>query len=81
MSMIDAELHGRVHRAMAGLPEDQRLVFVLKIVNQMRYEEIARITGSSIPKLKTDMHRARTAMRRRLAPYFGGQAGGTRGER
>ena len=80
-SMIDAELHGRVHRAMAGLPEDQRLVFVLKIVNQMRYEEIARITGSSIPKLKTDMHRARVAMRRRLTPYLEGETRGTRGER
>jgi len=80
-NMIDAELHVRVHRAMAGLPEDQRLVFVLKIVNRMRYEEIARITGASIPKLKTDMHRARMAMRRRLAPYLEGQAAGTRGER
>ncbi len=79
-SMIDAELHGRVHHAMAGLPEDQRLVFVLKIVNQMRYEEIARITGASIPKLKTDMHRARMAMRRRLAPYLGSQAAAIRGD-
>jgi RNA polymerase sigma-70 factor (ECF subfamily) len=79
-SMIDAELHGKVERAMAGLPEDQRLVFVLKIVNRMRYDEIARITGASIPKLKTDMHRARMAMRRRLAPYIEGQAPGTRGE-
>lgn len=80
-SMIDAELHGRVHQAVAGLPEDQRLVFVLKIANQMRYEEIARITGASIPKLKTDMHRARLAMRRRLAPYLGGRAAAIRGER
>ena len=80
-SMIDAELHGKVQRAMAGLPEDQRLVFVLKIVNRMRYDEIARITGASIPKLKTDMHRARMAMRRRLAPYIEGQAPGTRGVR
>ncbi len=79
-SMIDAELHGRVHQAVAGLPEDQRLVFVLKIVSQMRYEEIASITGASIPKLKTDMHRARLAVRRRLAPYLEGRTAGTRGE-
>lgn len=78
-NMIDAELHGRVHRAVAGLPEDQRLVFVLKIVNRMRYEEIARVTGASIPKLKTDMHRARLAMRRRLAPYLESRTAGTRG--
>lgn len=78
-SMINAELHGKVQRAAAGLPEDQRLVFVLKIVNRMRYEDISRITGSSVPKLKTDMHRARIAMRRRLAPYIEGRVPGTRG--
>jgi RNA polymerase sigma-70 factor (ECF subfamily) len=78
-SMIDAELHGKVQSAMAGLPDDQRLVFVLKIVNRMRYEEISRITGSSIPKLKTDMHRARMAMRRRLSRYIEAPATGTRG--
>jgi RNA polymerase sigma-70 factor (ECF subfamily) len=78
-NMIDAELHGKVQSAMAGLPDDQRLVFVLKIVNRMRYEEISRITGSSIPKLKTDMHRARMAMRRRLSRYVEAPAPGTRG--
>ncbi len=78
-NMINAELHLKVQGAMAGLPEDQRTVFLLKIVNRMRYDEIARITGASIPKLKTDMHRARMAMRRRLAPYIEGQAPGTRG--
>lgn len=79
-NMIDAELHGKVQHAMACLPEDQRLVFVLKIMNRMRYEEIARVTGSSVTKLKTDLHRARIAMRRRLAPYIEGQMPGARGE-
>lgn len=78
-NMIDAEIHGKIQSAMAGLPDDQRLVFVLKIVNRMRYEEISRITGSSIPKLKTDMHRARMAMRRRLSRYIEAPAPGTRG--
>jgi len=78
-NMINAELHGKVQRAMAGLPDDQRMVFVLKIVNRMRYEEISQITGSSVPKLKTDMHRARMAMRRRLSHYIEAPASGARG--
>jgi len=52
---------------------------VLKIVNRMRYEEISQITGSSVPKLKTDMHRARMAMRRRLSHYIEAPASGARG--
>jgi RNA polymerase sigma-70 factor (ECF subfamily) len=47
------------------------LVFSLKVFQQRSYEEIAEITGFSIPKLKTDLHRARTEMRRRIRPYLG----------
>ena len=43
----------------------------LKVFQQRSYEEIAEITGSSIPKLKTDLHRARAEMRRRIQPYLG----------
>jgi RNA polymerase sigma-70 factor (ECF subfamily) len=45
-------------------------VFTLKIFQQKSYEEIAQITGFSIPKLKTDLHRARAEMRRRIGPYL-----------
>ena len=45
------------------------MVFTLKILHQCSYEEIAEITGFSIPKLKTDLHRARVEMRRRIGPY------------
>jgi RNA polymerase sigma-70 factor (ECF subfamily) len=55
------------------------VVFLLKIVNQMRYQEIRTITGSGIGKLKTDLHRARLEMRRMLAPYFARPISGKRG--
>jgi RNA polymerase sigma-70 factor, ECF subfamily len=69
--LLDKELNGVIRNALSALDEDKRLVFTLKIFQQRSYEEIAEITGSSIPKLKTDLHRARAEMRRRIRPYLG----------
>lgn len=72
--LLDKELNGVIRDALGALDEDKRLVFTLKIFQQRSYEEIAAITGSSIPKLKTDLHRARAEMRRRIQPYLGASA-------
>jgi RNA polymerase sigma-70 factor (ECF subfamily) len=69
--LLDKELNGVIQDALRALDEDKRLVFTLKVFQQRSYEEIAEITGSSIPKLKTDLHRARAEMRRRIQPYLG----------
>ena len=69
--LLDKELNGVIRDALGALDEDKRLVFTLKIFQQRSYEEISEITGSSIPKLKTDLHRARAEMRRRIQPYLG----------
>lgn len=73
--LLDKELNGVIRDALGALDEDKRLVFTLKIFQQRSYEEIAEITGSSIPKLKTDLHRARAEMRRRIQPYVGASFG------
>jgi len=64
-------LNGVIQNALGALDEDKRMVFTLKVFQQRSYEEIAEITGFSIPKLKTDLHRARAEMRRRIRPYLG----------
>jgi RNA polymerase sigma-70 factor (ECF subfamily) len=69
--LLERELNGVIRGALAALDEDKRMVFTLKILHQRSYEEIAEITGFSIPKLKTDLHRARAEMRRRIRPYLG----------
>ena len=67
--LLDRELNVVIRRSLAALDDDKRVVFTLKIFHQCSYEEIAEITGFSIPKLKTDLHRARIEMRRRIGPY------------
>lgn len=66
----EAEANRAVRAAISALEEDQRLVFVLKVLQQMSYEDISLITGFSIPKLKTSLHRARLQMRRRLKDWI-----------
>ncbi|HLG13833.1 MAG TPA: sigma-70 family RNA polymerase sigma factor [Blastocatellia bacterium] len=68
--LLNRELNGVIRDALQNLDDDKRAVFTLKIFQQRSYEEIAEITGSSIPKLKTDLHRARAEMRRRIEPYL-----------
>lgn len=68
--MLNTELKAVIHDALAALDEDKRGVFILKVLQQMSYEEIAEVTGFSIPKLKTDLHRAKAQMRRLIRPYL-----------
>lgn len=69
--LLSKELNELVRRALAALDEDKRLVFTLKVFYQCSYEEIAAITGFSLAKLKTDLHRARAEMRKKISPYAG----------
>lgn len=72
-NMLDRELTETIHRALSELDDDKRIVFSLKIFHEKSYEEISSITGHSIGKLKTDLHRARAEMRKRIEPYLAGQ--------
>jgi RNA polymerase sigma-70 factor, ECF subfamily len=67
---LNQELNQVIQTALGRLDEDKRTVFTLKIFHEKSYEEISEITGFSIPKLKTDLHRAKAEMRRRVRPYL-----------
>ena len=73
-AVLDRELNIRIRRALLDLDHDKRVVFSLKIFHEKSYEEISAITGHSVGKLKTDLHRARAQMRRHLEGYVGGDA-------
>jgi RNA polymerase sigma-70 factor (ECF subfamily) len=69
-TLLSKELNSAIRRALRLLDEDHRLVFVLKVFHQCRYEEIAEITGFSLAKVKTDLHRARLELRKRIRPFL-----------
>jgi RNA polymerase sigma-70 factor (ECF subfamily) len=68
--LLGKELNIAVETALQALDEEKRVVFFLKIVHQRSYQEIAEITGFSLAKVKTELHRARLEMRRRLRLYL-----------
>lgn len=68
-SLLGRELNFAMQKALRALDEDKRVVFVLKVLQERSYQEIAEITGFSVAKVKTELHRARIAMRQRLRHY------------
>jgi RNA polymerase sigma-70 factor (ECF subfamily) len=56
------ERHGYVEAALRELPEHQRVPLVLFHFEEMPYEDIAQRLHVSLPKVKTDIHRARQAL-------------------
>lgn len=68
---LGAELEAVVAAAIAALPEAQRLAVVLRRYEEMPYEEIAKVLGTSVPSVKSLLFRARTELKERLAPYLG----------
>lgn len=68
--LLRKELNTAIQEALKLLDDDHRLVFVLKVFQQCRYDEICEITGFSLGKIKTDLHRARLELRRRIRPFL-----------
>jgi RNA polymerase sigma-70 factor (ECF subfamily) len=67
--MDAAERRQRVERALARLPENQRVPLVLYHFEELPYEDIARRLRISLAKTKTDIHRGRLALAKSLADH------------
>lgn len=52
-------LREEIDKALASLPETQRSALMLREFGELRYEEIARILGTSIGQVKVNIFRAR----------------------
>ncbi|HEU4535585.1 MAG TPA: RNA polymerase sigma factor [Polyangiaceae bacterium] len=76
------ELLGReavraVDRALGQLNDDRRAALLLRVDHELAYDEIARLMGWSLAKVKVEIHRARLALRAQLDDNEGGaQKGG-----
>ncbi|MFC5996796.1 RNA polymerase sigma factor [Pseudonocardia hispaniensis] len=55
--------------AVAGLPVQQRVCFVLRELEGLGYADIARITGASEPAVRGRIHRARTRVAEVMRPW------------
>jgi RNA polymerase sigma factor (sigma-70 family) len=57
--LADAEQRARVRQVIAGLPPKQRIVFVMKHIDERSYDEIERLTGFSANEVKSYLQNAR----------------------
>jgi RNA polymerase sigma-70 factor, ECF subfamily len=64
------ELERVVQDVITELPEKYREVFVLSAIHKLSYQRIAEIVGRSLPSVKTDIHRARLEVRKRVKEYL-----------
>jgi RNA polymerase sigma-70 factor (ECF subfamily) len=68
--LLQSELRAAVDRAIEALPEKQRLAVVLRRYEQMPYEEIAQVLELSVSAVKSQLFRARTALRESLQQFL-----------
>ncbi|MBI3257902.1 MAG: RNA polymerase sigma factor [Ignavibacteriae bacterium] len=64
------ELLGLVQTALEYLDYEYREVFVMRQYHDLSYEEIAEITGDTIPALKNRVWRAKEKIKHILSPYI-----------
>ena len=57
-SLAGDEIQKKLQKALLTLPDKQRLVFNLKYYEEMPYEEMAAVTGTSEGALKASYHHA-----------------------
>lgn len=68
--MLKAEMQSQVDKAIAQLPEKQRLAVVLRRYEDMPYEEIADVLELSVSAVKSQLFRARTTLKELLTEYL-----------
>ena len=59
-------LQRELHKAIQRLPQKQRIVFNMRYFEEMKYEDIADITGTSVGSLKASYHHAYNKIRTEL---------------
>ncbi len=68
--LANAELQEAIARAIAALPESQRMAVILRRYEEMPYEEIAQVMGTTVPAVKSILFRARAELRENLKKFL-----------
>ncbi|KPJ52610.1 hypothetical protein AMJ39_07445 [candidate division TA06 bacterium DG_24] len=59
-----------IEQAIDSLPPDYRMAIVLRHTEGLSYEEIADVLGVPLGTVKARIHRARSALQKKLAPFL-----------
>jgi RNA polymerase sigma-70 factor (ECF subfamily) len=67
---VAGEVRSALERGIGQLPEEYRVVLVLRDVEGLTNEDVADAVGLTVAAVKSRLHRARLALRQQLAPLF-----------
>lgn len=68
--LFSNETKGVIEKAVAQLPEKEKVVFILRDVDGLSTEKVGEILELTIPAVKSRLHRARLFLRKKLSTYF-----------
>jgi RNA polymerase sigma-70 factor (ECF subfamily) len=68
--MERSEIENALHRAIAELPEERRIVIVLRDLEGLSYEEIAAALDLPVGTVRSRLHRARMDLKDKLERFF-----------
>lgn len=68
--VVTPMLDGEIQRALDSLTDDLRMVVILSDIEGLAYEEVAQAIRVPVGTVKSRLHRARKALRDRLAPLY-----------
>ncbi|MHB1051301.1 MAG: RNA polymerase sigma factor [Bacteroidota bacterium] len=68
--LLHGELKEQLDAAIQKLPDDYRVVFVLRDLEQRTAEETSKITGLSVPAIKSRLRRSRIFLRQQLHEFM-----------
>jgi RNA polymerase sigma factor (sigma-70 family) len=61
--LLKKEKNRQLEKLIGTLPEDERLIILLRYANELPYEEIAETTGMPLSMIRNKLHRAKKKMR------------------
>jgi len=70
-----AETSQLIHKLIGELDEEHRILIVLRDIEELSYEEICAITELAEGTVKSRLHRARMALRKKVLIHMGGHRG------
>jgi RNA polymerase sigma-70 factor (ECF subfamily) len=69
--VLGREADRKLAEALERMSGERRAALVLRVDHGLDYDEIRRVMGWSLAKVKNEIHRARLELRARLAGYLG----------
>ena len=72
--LMRSDIRAQVNGKIDLLPENYRIIVVLRDIEELTTQEVAQLLGISEANVKVRLHRARAALKRLLEPLVRGQA-------